>query len=151
MHMRRPPFELRPSPIEGLGAFAIRKIRRGSRVIEYLGERITVAEADARYEGGATLTPHVLLFTVDDQTVIDGGVGGNEARYINHSCEPNCESVTRGKRVWIYALRDIEAGEELTYDYNLTGDDGDLEAQAADYPCRCGSTSCRGTMFKLDV
>jgi hypothetical protein len=89
----------------------------------------------------------VLLFTVDSRTVIDAGVGGNEARFINHSCEPNCEAVTERRRIWIYALRDIEAEEELTYDYNLT-DDGESEAsRARHYACRCGAPTCRGTMF----
>jgi SET domain-containing protein len=148
--MRQPAFEIRTSPIEGVGAFATRRIRRGARVIEYLGERISPAEADTRYSGSAASEPHVLLFTVDDRIVIDGGVNGNEARYMNHSCEPNCESVTRGKRIWIYALRDIQPGEELTYDYNLTGEGEDQEAEAAEYPCFCGSSTCRGTMFKLD-
>lgn len=146
----RPPLEVRASTIEGVGAFALRPIRRGARIIEYRGERISTAEADVRYTGGAARHPHVLLFTIDDRTVIDGGVGGNEARFINHSCDPNCESVTRGKRVWIYALRDIQPGEELTYDYNLTGDEGDLQTQAAEYPCQCGSPKCRGTLFKLE-
>ena len=88
------------------------------------------------------------LFTVDSRTVIDAGVNGNEARYINHSCEPNCEAVTERRRIWIYALREIEPGEELTYDYNLTGDD-DVESQAEQYSCRCGTSSCRGTMYRL--
>jgi uncharacterized protein len=145
--MSQAPFEVRSSPIEGLGAFATRPIRRGARLIEYLGERISIAEGDSRYAGGAAAHPHVWLFTVDDQIVIDAGVNGNDARFINHSCEPNCESVTRGKRVWICALRDIAIGEELTYDYNLTGD---AASEAAEYPCRCGSASCRGTLFKLD-
>jgi uncharacterized protein len=148
-NMSRLLLEIRASPIEGVGAFATRRIRRGTRIIEYVGERISLAEADNRYSGEVKRHPHVLLFTVDDRTVIDAGVNGNEARYINHSCEPNCESVTRGKRIWIYALRDIRAGEELTYDYNLTGDDDDAESQAAEYRCRCGSAGCRGTMFKI--
>jgi SET domain-containing protein len=147
--MRALPFEVRPSKISGMGAFSTRSIAKGRRVIEYVGERISTEEADARYEGGPLLHPIVLLFTVDSQTVIDAAVGGNESRFINHSCEPNCEAVTRGQRVWIYALRDIEAGEELTYDYNLTGDDEGLEAQAARYPCHCGASMCRGTMFRI--
>jgi hypothetical protein len=147
--MTRPPFEIHSSSIEGVGAFATRRIRRGARVIEYLGERITAAEADSRYAGGVARYAHVLLFTVDDRNVIDGGVHGNAARFINHSCEPNCEAVTRGKRIWIFALRDVQPGEELTYDYNLTGEDGSLESQAAEYPCSCGSSKCRGTLFRL--
>lgn len=145
---RLPPIEVRPSAIAGLGAFATRRIRKGARIIEYVGERITPAEADSRYADDPSGRPLVLLFTVDSRTVIDAGVNGNEARYINHSCEPNCEAVTQRRRIWIYALREIQPGEELTYDYNLTGDD-DLESQSEDYGCRCGTSSCRGTMYRL--
>jgi hypothetical protein len=144
----RPPIEIRASPIAGLGAFATRHIQKDTRIIEYVGERITPVEADARYADGASAHELVLLFTVDARTVIDAGVNGNLARYINHSCEPNCESVTDRRRVWIYAIRDIERGEEITYDYNLTGDDG-IEAQAEQYACHCGTSSCRGTMYRL--
>jgi hypothetical protein len=94
--------------------------------------------------------PLVLLFSVDARTVIDAAVNGNDARYINHSCEPNCEAVTRRRRIWIHALRDIRSGEELTYDYNLTGDDENQEAEADQYPCDCKTRSCRGSMFKVD-
>jgi SET domain-containing protein len=142
------PFEVRRSTISGLGAFATRPIRKGTRIIEYKGERITPAEADARYEGGPSAHPLVLLFTVDDRTVIDAGVGGNEARFINHSCEPNCEAVTERRRVWILATRHIRPGEELTYDYNLTASDED-ESCADEYACLCRAPACRGTMFKI--
>ena len=143
-----PPIEIRPSPIAGLGAFATRHIQKDARVIEYVGERITPAEADTRYTDAPSPHHPVLLFTVDARTVIDAGAKGNNARFINHSCEPNCEAVTERRRIWIYALRDIEPGEELTYDYNLTGDD-DFDAQAPDYACLCGTPSCRGTMYRL--
>ena len=149
-HMKKPPLRVGASQISGQGAFATRPIRKGARIIEYLGERISTTEADARYEGGPAAHPRVLLFTVDEKTVIDAGVGGNDARFINHSCAPNCESVTTGDRVWIYALRNIRAGEELTYDYNLTGEPEDRKAQKRLYPCYCGAESCRGTMFKID-
>lgn len=144
----KPPIEIRPSAIAGLGAFATRRIPKGARIIEYTGDRITPHEADSRYADGPSGLPLVLLFTVDSRTVIDAGVDGNEARYINHSCEPNCEAVTERRRIWIYALRDIEAGEELSYDYNLTGED-DAESQLEQYACRCGSSSCRGTMYRI--
>ena len=99
--MHEPCFDIRPSPIHGRGAFATRRIRKGTRIIEYTGERLTPSAADARYHDDRSAHPHVLLFTVDRRTVIDAGVGGNEARYFNHSCEPNCEAVIeqrRGKR-----------------------------------------------------
>ncbi len=148
--MKEPPLTIGKSRISGRGAFATGPIRKGARVIEYLGERITSAAADARYEGGPTEHPRVLLFTVDAHTVIDAGVGGNDARFINHSCDPNCEAVTRRGRVWIYALRNIQIGEELTYDYSLTGGPEDRDEQKRSYACICGAETCRHTMFKLD-
>jgi uncharacterized protein len=145
--MRKPFFEIRPSPIQGLGAFAARRIRRGTRIIEYTGERLTPLEADARYDDDRSEHPHVLLFTVDKRTVIDAGVGGNEARYFNHSCEPNCEAVTEQGRVYLEALRTIAAGEELTYDYQLERGGWRTAEWERRYACRCGATTCRGTML----
>lgn len=141
-------FEVRSSPIQGFGAFAIQRIRKGTRIIEYLGERITPKEADARYEGD--LVPHsrVLLFKVDKRTVIDAGVGGNEARFINHSCEPNCEAVIESRRIFIETVRTISPGEELTYDYSLTRDEDDGPQTESDYVCHCGAPTCRGTMLE---
>lgn len=142
------PFVLRPSPVAGTGAFATRRIRKGERIVEYLGERISHTEADRRFQqddGGGS--PHVLLFVVDGRTVIDAAVGGNEARFINHSCEPNCEAVIERRRIFIDAIRDIAPGEELTYDYELTRESEDDEEEEKRYPCRCGSPSCRGTLL----
>lgn len=140
-------FEIRESPIAGQGAFALKSIRTGTRIIEYLGERISQEEADRRYDDTIFDQPHVLLFSVDDKTVIDAAVDGNEARYINHSCEPNCRSVTRRGRVHIYAIKDIAPGEELTYDYNLTREGISDDEARTRYVCRCGSRKCRGTML----
>lgn len=146
--INEPPIRIGKSRISGRGAFATRRIRKGARIIEYVGERISPSEADARYEGGPARHPRVLVFTVDTETVIDAGVGGNASRFMNHSCEPNCEAVTRKRRIWIYALRAIEPGEELTYDYGLTGEPEDRDEQKRLYACRCGALTCRGTMFK---
>lgn len=134
-----------------MGAFALRRIPRGTEIIEYRGERITPEEADTRYAGGLTAHSTVLLFSVNNRTVIDAGVYGNEARYINHSCVPNCEAVIRGRRIWIYALADILPGEELTYDYNLIGDEETDGADEARYACHCGEPNCRGTMFRSNA
>jgi len=147
MPTRKKLMEVRPSNIQGLGAFAAARIAKGTRIIEYTGERITPAEADRRYNDDASEHPHVLLFSVDSKTVIDAAVGGNEARFINHSCEPNCAAVTDKRRIFIEALRDIRAGEELLYDYNLTRESDDDEALEQRYVCRCGAPSCRGTML----
>ncbi len=149
MTTRKKRLEVRPSQIQGLGAFATVRLRKGTRIIEYVGERITPKEADRRYDDDddATEHPRVLLFSVDSRTVIDAGVGGNDARFINHSCEPNCEAVTDKRRVYIEALRDIEPGEELLYDYNLTRHDDDADDLEQRYACHCGAESCRGTML----
>src|SRR5512142_1594416 len=100
MVIRKRLFEVRSSAIQGLGAFAAAPIRKGTRIVEYLGERISPDEADRRYDDDASEHPRVLLFTVDSKTVIDAGVGGNEAQFINHSCEPNCAAVTIKKRIF---------------------------------------------------
>ncbi len=139
-------FQVRPSTIQGLGAFATRQIRKSTRIIEYRGERISPEEADRRYDDDADT--YVLLFTVDKTTVIDAGVGGNDARYINHSCEPNCQAITESGRVYIEALRTIRPGDELTYDYRLELPDSNQAEAATLYACRCGAPNCRGTMLK---
>ncbi len=147
MATRKKLLEVKPSKIQGLGAFAATHIAKGSRIIEYTGERITPAEADRRYNDDASDHPRVLLFSVDSRTVIDAAVGGNEAQYINHSCEPNCAAVTDRKRIFIEAIRDIRPGEELLYDYHLTRESDDDAALEKRYACRCGAPTCRGTML----
>ncbi len=142
-----PPYEVRRSPIHGRGVYATRLIPSGTRVIEYLGERISHQEADARYEDKGQDDGHTFLFVVDDDTCIDAGVDGNAARYINHSCDANCETIIEDSRVFIDALRDIQPGEELGYDYQLTWESTDDPAELARYACRCGAAGCRGTML----
>lgn len=144
---KQPCFEVRHSPIHGFGAFATRRIRKGTRIIEYQGERVAPDVADARY---ANADPHsiILLFVVDKRTTIDAGVNGNDARFINHSCDPNCEAVDEDRRIYIEATRTIQPGEELVYDYNLTRDADDTAQSETDYACRCGSPNCRGTMLE---
>jgi SET domain-containing protein len=142
-----PLLEVRRSPIHGTGVFAVRRIAPGTRVIEYRGERVSHAEADRRYEGKDIDDNHTFLFIVDSRVVIDAGVGGNAARFINHSCEPNCESVIECRRVFIEALKTIEPGEELTYDYLIQREDDDPPNVEQIYACHCGARSCRGTML----
>jgi SET domain-containing protein len=139
-------FEVRRSRIHGRGAYAQRAIPSGTRIVEYRGERVSSAEADRRY---ANDDPEslVLLFVIDGHTLIDAAHGGNEARYINHSCEPNCEAVEDDRRIYIEALRDIDVGEELTYDYNLQMTGRVTPADRRRYACNCGARSCRGTML----
>ncbi len=139
--------EVRNSSVHGLGVFALRRIRKGTRVIEYLGERISHKEADRRYDLKEARDNHTFLFIVDSRTVIDAGVNGNEARFINHTCGPNCESVTQNRRVFIEAIRTIESGEELAYDYQIEWDPQDPPDIDEIFACRCGSAECRGTML----
>jgi len=146
---RRPPlFEVRHSAVHGFGVFAARRIRKGTTVIEYLGDRVSHAQADARYEDKDPNDNHTFLFTVDAKTVIDAGVNGNEARYINHGCDPNCESTTVNKRVYIVAIRTIQPGEELSYDYQIQRDSDDAPNVDDVYACRCGALNCRGSMLE---
>jgi hypothetical protein len=128
--------------------FAARRIRKGTTIIEYLGDRVSHAQADARYEDKDPNDNHTFLFTVDAKTVIDAGVNGNEARYINHGCDPNCESTTVKKRIFIEAIRTIQPGEELAYDYQIQRDDDDAPNVDVIYACRCGAKNCRGTMLE---
>lgn len=142
-----PLIRVRRSKIHGSGVFALCAIPRGTRVIEYVGERVSHAEADRRYEGRPVNDAHTFLFIVDHRTVVDAGVGGNEARYINHSCKPNCETeVTRG-RIWVRARRRILPGEELAYDYSIGRDADDPPDVDEVFRCRCGAPRCRGTML----
>ena len=138
---------MRNSRVHGLGVFALRRIRKGTRVIEYLGERISHKEADRRYDEKQANDNHTFLFIVDSRTVIDAGVEGNAARFINHTCGPNCESVTQNRRVFIEAIRTIEPGEELAYDYQIEWDPADPPDIDEIFACRCGSPGCRGTML----
>lgn len=142
--------EVRNSPIHGRGVYAKQRIPKSRRVIEYVGDRVSHAEADRRYELKSEDDGHTFLFIVDGRTVIDAGVGGNEARYINHGCDPNCETVTENRRIFIEAIRDIERGEELCYDYQLTWESTDDPDELALYACRCGARKCRGTMLDVE-
>lgn len=146
MPRKRPLYEIRRSAIQGRGVFAARRIRAGQRIIEYAGERITPDEADRRYEDEKMKRHHTFLFSLDKNTVIDGNKRGNDARYINHSCEPNCEAVTVGKKIYIYAKKNVQPGVELAYDYKYEWSSARRDAEL--YKCECGSVKCRGTIMK---
>jgi hypothetical protein len=143
---RAPLYELRKSTIQGRGVFAARRIRPGQRIIEYAGERITPDEGDRRYDDAKMHRHHTFLFSLDKNTVIDGNRQGNDARYINHSCDPNCEAVTVGRKIFIYAKRNIQPGVELAYDYRYEWSDDKREI--ALYKCECGGANCRGTIMR---
>ena len=145
---RKPLFEVRHSRIHGKGVFALRRIRKGTTIIEYLGDRVTHTLADKRYAEKDPKDGHTFLFTVDARTVIDAGLGGNEARFVNHGCDPNCQTVNTNKRIFIEALRTVQAGEELAYDYQIGRDDEDPADVDAIFACRCGAKNCRGSMLE---
>jgi hypothetical protein len=148
-HASSPPVTVRRSRVQGKGVFATRDIAAGERIIEYQGALLTHEETDGMCDDEAMRRHHTFLFAVDDKYVIDGGRGGNESRFINHSCEPNCESVVEGRRVFIHATRDIRAGEEVLYDYwYITDDSYTLDDLRRIYPCRCRSDNCRGTLAR---
>ena len=133
----------RRSGIHGKGVFATIHIGEGTRLIEYKGDRITDLESEALY----TDTSHTFLFMLDDTRVIDGGQNGNTSRWINHSCEPNCEANEEQGRVFIDALRDIDGGEEISIDYNLYLEARYTAKLKREYACGCGMGKCRGTLL----
>ena len=142
------PFVVRRSGIQGKGGFAIRRIRSGQRVIEYIGERIHPDEETNRYNDDKMKRHHTFLFEVDEHTTIDAAVRGNEARFLNHSCQPNCEAVDDNGRIFIEAMRNIQPGVELCYDYSFEQEGPISEEERKFYFCRCGSPKCRGTILK---
>ncbi len=139
---------VRNSPIHGRGVFAVRTIRKGADIIEYRGRRISRESADTLPDSDPDNPYHTFLFELNDGRVIDAGVRGNAARWINHSCKPNCVPYEDDRcRVIIVARRTIRAGEELAYDYKLTVPGRRSARLVAAYACRCGSAHCRGTML----
>jgi SET domain-containing protein len=142
---------VRNSPIHGRGVYATADIAKGERVMEYRGEIISWKAADERPPSDPNDPHHTFLFSLSDgKKVIDASQKGNDARWINHSCDPNCETEETGSgRVFIEALRDIGAGEELNYDYCLIIDEKLTKTLKQQYACRCGAAKCRGTMLAL--
>jgi SET domain-containing protein len=138
--------ELRRSSIHGLGAFARKDIPKGTRIIEYVGEKITNAEADRRYDDDAMKDHHTFLFILNKRECLDATYEGNESRFINHSCDPNCEAIIPRGRIWIEAIKPIPAGTELLYDYAYDDDPEYTEKDLLFYACLCGSPKCRGTI-----
>ena len=140
-------YEVRRSEIHGNGVFARRKISAGERLVEYEGERITAEESAVRAERGGGPVNHTFFFSLADGNVIDGGSGGNDSRFINHACEPNCEAYEEDGRVFVYSLHEIEKGEELNYNYALIYEERHTPAVKKLFECRCGAPSCTGTML----
>jgi hypothetical protein len=141
-------YKVKRSKIQGRGIFAATRIRRGQRIIEYIGERISSDEADLRYEDDTMDRHHTFLFSVDENIVIDAAQKGNSSRFINHSCAPNCEAVNEDGRIFIEAMRNIQPGIELTYDYSYEHEGKITEQDRKTYFCGCGSPDCRQTILK---
>lgn len=148
-------FAARRSPIHGNGVFAVASIRKGETIVEYKGRLMTHAQADRLYGDGAD-TGHTFLFTLNERYIIDANRDGNTARWINHSCAPNCEALVyeaddgnaRHDRVMIEALRDIAPGEELTYNYGIVLDVPHTTRMKKLWACRCGAPGCTGTLLQ---
>ena len=143
-------FEVRRSSIHGRGVVAVKRIRQGTRVIEYVGELLSSAELDVRYDKDTPERGHSFVFHIADDTYIDAVREGNDSRFINHSCDPNCEAYLDNGRIFIRAVKNIQPGVELTYDYSLEIEDEPLPSRGLLYACRCGAVRCRGTILKGD-
>jgi SET domain-containing protein len=136
--------KVRRSGVHGRGVFAAGFIPKGTRIIEYTGQRVSWEDAPDNEN-----ISHTFNFGLESGEVINPRIGGNEARWINHCCDPNCESIEEVGRIFIHAMRDIEPSEELFYDYALEIGEPITKASKKEYECLCGSSSCRGTMLAL--
>jgi SET domain-containing protein len=139
-----PVIEVRESGVHGKGAFALQRIRKGRRIIEYVGERMPWHAASEDPDD-----PHTFLFGLTDgDVVINAAIGGNDSRWINHSCDPNCATEEEDDRIFVYALRAIRPGEELFYDYKIVPAERRTKKLEREFACRCGTANCRGTMLE---
>ncbi len=143
----KPRVAVRNSPIHGRGVFAVNAIAKNARIIEYTGERMSHAEADRRYGDLHDGSSHTMLFAATDKVVIDATRRGGAARWINHSCAPNCEANEEDGRVFIDAIRAIRPGQELSYDYSLVLEERHTPKLKREHPCHCGVRNCRGTLL----
>ncbi|MRV73046.1 SET domain-containing protein-lysine N-methyltransferase [Duganella sp. FT92W] len=145
--MRTPLYIVKESPVHGRGVFARQPIAAGERIIEYTGEIISSDESARRAEASGGPVNHTFFFSLADGNLIDGGSNGNDARFINHSCDPNCEAYEEDGRVFIHALRDIEQDEELNYNYALIYEARHTPAIKKAFACYCGAANCTGVML----
>lgn len=136
--------QVRSSSVHGRGVYATKPIGKGRRIIEYTGKRMSWDEAPNDPDD-----PHTFNFGLENGEVINPEIDGNEARWINHSCDPNCEAVEEDDRIFIYALRNIPPGDELFYDYALELDESITKELRKEFKCHCGAPNCRGTMLEI--
>ena len=139
--------EVRKSGVHGRGVYAKGRIRKGARIIEYKGRRVPWKEAQKAPPLDPKRPYHTMLFSLDNGDVIDAAVGGNDARWINHSCDPNCETYEEEDRIFVHALRGLQQGEELFYDYKMIPAERRTKKLEKEYGCLCGTAKCRGTML----
>lgn len=145
--MRTPLYIVKVSPIHGRGVFARQPIAAGERIIEYTGDIISSDESARRAEASGGPVNHTFFFSLADGNLIDGGSNGNDARFINHACDPNCEAYEDEGRVFIHALRDIAQDEELNYNYALIYEARHTPAIKKAFACYCGAANCSGVML----
>ena len=135
--------EVKESKIHNKGLFATTEIRKGEKIIEYLGERSSKEEGDRRSDAQEEAGIPMVIFELDDDYDLDATVGGSGAEYANHSCEPNAESEVEDGHIWLKAIKKISPGEEITYDYNF-------DSEADFTPCYCGKKRCRGCINRVE-
>jgi SET domain-containing protein len=143
-----PAIEVRASGVHGKGVYAAAAIRKGKRIIEYTGRHLPWKVAMDLPPHNPAEPYHTFLFSLDNGDVIDAAVGGNDSRWINHSCDPNCETTEEDDRIFVEALRAIPPGEELFYDYKIVPAERRSKKLEKEFACFCGSPKCRGTMIE---
>ena len=134
-------YKIKKSKIDNNGLYANQDIKKGTKIIEYKGKIITSkqSEVNPKYDNSKA----IYLFNINKKYDLDGDFKFNTARLINHSCDPNCEVLGKGLKIWIHAMKDIKRGEELTYDYGFS-----FDKDFRQYPCRCGSKNCAGFIVR---
>jgi SET domain-containing protein len=140
--------EVRASGVHGRGVYATAPIRKGARIIEYTGKRLPWKKAMDLPARDADDPYHTVFFSLENGDVIDAAIGGNESRWINHSCDPNCETFEEDDRIFVYTLRSLKAGDELLYDYKMVPAERRTKKIEKEFACHCGSAKCRGTMLE---
>lgn len=139
-------YEVRESNVHGRGVFAAKDIKKGKKIIEYTGAIITWDEANRRFNDRKGHS-HTMFFGINEDHVIDGNDNGNEAKYINHSCAPNCKAKNEEGRIFVYSKKKIKKGDELFYDYKLDIEEPITKKVLKKYACFCGSKKCRGSQL----
>jgi SET domain-containing protein len=140
--------EVRASGVHGKGVYATQSIRKGARIIEYTGKHLPWKKAMNLPARDADDPYHTFFFYLENGDVIDAAIGGNESRWINHSCDPNCETIEEDDRIFVEALRSLKPGDELFYDYKIMPAERRTKKLAEEFACSCGSAKCRGTMLE---